>query len=140
MSLGTSGVGTKFRRLVGASYEDIAEITKITGPGMTRNTIDVTSLDSTQGFMEYIVGLIDAGDMKLDMIFRRDTYEVLEADFLAGTVRDYQMILPGPGKLSLSFQGIVTEIPLDVPKDDAITCACNIKITGPVTTDSDSGS
>ena len=45
-----SGVGTVFLRAGTA----LAEVNSITGPGMTRDFIDVTSLDSTSGYREFI--------------------------------------------------------------------------------------
>jgi len=47
-----AGVGTKFKRWNGSAWVDIAEINSITGPSMSRDTIDVTSLDSTGGYRE----------------------------------------------------------------------------------------
>jgi predicted secreted protein len=71
MSLAVAGVGTKFQRWSGSAYVSLAEVTSITGPTMTRDFIDVTSLDSTGGYREFITGFRDAGTISLNMNFTR---------------------------------------------------------------------
>ena len=62
-----SGVGTRFRRWTGSTWEDIGEINSITGPGKSRDTIDVTSLSSTGGYREFIAGFRNPGTVVLAM-------------------------------------------------------------------------
>ena len=81
MSSAISGVGTSFRRWNGSSWENIAEINSITGPNKSRDTIDVTSLDSTGGYREFIGGFRDGGSVTLPMNFTRDTYDTMNTDF-----------------------------------------------------------
>jgi hypothetical protein len=59
-----AGVGTVFKRGAVA----IAEITSISGPNLTRGTIDVTNLDSTNGYREFIAGFRDGGEVTLSMM------------------------------------------------------------------------
>ena len=70
-----SGVGTIFKNGDGSSNEGfaaIAEINSIDGPNKTKSTIDVTSLDSTGGYREFISSFRDAGQVVLNMNFTRD--------------------------------------------------------------------
>lgn len=139
-STAVSGVGTKFRRWntgTGA-WADMAEINSITGPGSTRDTIDVTSLDSTGGYREFITGFRDAGTVRLDMNFTRSTYETMLTDFESDTAINYEIVLPDAENSTLEFEGLVTEVPLTIPPDDKITAAVTIKITGQVTLNSGS--
>lgn len=139
-SQGVSGIGAKVRRLTGSVWADIAEIVKITGPGNKRDTVDLTSLDSVGGYKEFAAGLRDGGDVKLEMIYRRDSYELMLADFDSDTLVEYEVLLPDPEHSTFSFSGLVTECPLDVPMDKAITFSVTIKISGAPTLNSDSGS
>ena len=140
MSNAVSGVGTLFRRWSGTAWVNIAEINSISGPGMSRNTIDVTSLDSTGGYREFITGFRDAGTIALSMNFSRVTYEAMKTDFESNVLQNYEMVLPDVEHTSIEFEGLVTELPLTIPADDKITADVTIKISGAVTMASGSGS
>ena len=139
-SLAVAGKGTFFRRWSGAAWVDIAEILSISGPGMSRDVIDVTSLDSVGGYREFIAGFRDPGTITLSMIFRRDTFNTMKTDFESDTLQNYEMVLSDAEVTSLEFEGLVTEVPLAVPADDKITMEVTIKISGEVTVNSGSGS
>lgn len=131
-----SGVGTQFRRWDGDSWENLAEINSITGPTMTRDFIDVTSLDSTGGYREFITGFRDAGTISLNMNFTRATYDAFKADFESPDLHYYEICLPDGNLTTLEFAGLVTEVPITIPTDDKITADVTIKITGQVTLNS----
>ncbi|KKL64286.1 hypothetical protein LCGC14_2166540 [marine sediment metagenome] len=139
-SQATAGVGTTFRRWDGTNWVEIAEIKQITGPGKTRTTIDVTSLDSTGGYNEFIGGFRDGGTVVLAMIFRRDTYEIMDGDFESNVLRNYEIYLPDDEFTSIEFEGLVTELPLEIAPDDAITTNVTIKVSGQPVMNSGSGS
>ena len=140
MSNAISGVGTLFRRWSGAAWVNIAEVTNITGPGMTRETIDVTSLDSTGGYREYIAGFRDGGTINLTMNFTRSTYDQMKDDFEDDDAQQYEILLPDAENTSFEFNGLVTELPLTIPTGDKVSVDVVIKITGQVNIDSGSGS
>jgi len=127
-----AGVGTVFNRWNGSAWVAVAEINSITGPSMSRDTIDVTSLDSTGGYREFITGFRNAGTVVLAMNFTRDTYELMKTDFESNTAQNYQIDLPDVEGTSLDFEGLVTELPLTIPADDKITADVTIQVTGKV--------
>jgi predicted secreted protein len=137
-----AGVGTKFGRWNADSsqWDYLAEVNSITGPTMTRDFIDVTSLDSTGGYREFITGFRDAGTVALSMNFTRDTYELMLADFESAIPVNYEIILPDDDVTSLEFLGLVTEVPLSIPTDDKVTADVTIKISGKVSMNSGTGS
>lgn len=139
-SLAIAGVGTQFRRWSGSAWVELAEVTNITGPGMTRDTIDVTSMNSTGGYREFIAGFRNPGTMNLTMNFRRDTYELLKSDFESDTRKNYEIVLPDDENTTFEFEGLVTEIPLTIPPDDKVSVDVVIQISGEVTINSGSGS
>jgi predicted secreted protein len=140
MSNAIAGVGTKFYRWGGSAWAAIAEINSITGPSMTRDFIDVTSLDSTGGFREFITGFRDAGTVSLAMNFTHATFTIMKEDFENDTPQSYMICLPDEEVTSLEFLGLVTEIPLTIPTDDKITADVTIKISGTVDLTSGTGS
>ncbi len=127
-----SGVGTVFNRWNGSEWEALAEVNSITGPSMTRNFIDVTSLDSTGGYREFITGFRDAGTISLAMNFTAVTYNAMKTDFENAAAQNYEIVLPDDDHITLEFEGLVTELPLSIPTDDKITADITIKITGQV--------
>ena len=139
-----SGIGTVFQRwntaLSTPAWEKIAEVSNIEGPSMSRDTIDVTNLDSTDGYREFIASLRDAGTVVLTMNFTRAGYELMKDDFESDTRQNYEIIIPDASTTSLEFIGLVTELPLTVPFDDKIIMDVTIKISGKVTLNSGSGS
>lgn len=139
MTNAIAGVGASFEREDDTSsgvYNAIAEVTNISGPSMTRDTIDVTNLDSIGGYREFIAGFRDGGEMVLTMNFTVNGYEQLHIDFASDTAVNYQLVLPDAGNYTLGFAGLVTALPLTVPTDSQITMDVTIKITGEVTSTS----
>jgi len=135
-----AGVGTLFRRWSGSGWVNLAEVNSITGPGMSRDTIDVTSLDSTGGYREFITGFRNAGTISLAMNFTRSTYDLMKADFESNVAVSYEIVLSDAENTSFEFEGLVTELPLTIPADDKMTADVTIQITGQVTINSGSGS
>ena len=135
-----AGVGTLFRRWSGSAWVNIAEINSISGPSMSRDTIDVTSLDSVGGYREFIGGFRDSGTLQLSMNFSRSTFGTMKTDFESDTSQNYEIVLPDAENTTLEFVGLVTELPLEITADDKITSSVTLKITGQVTVNSGSGS
>ena len=136
MSNAIAGVGTSFERESDSSsgvYVAIAEVNSITGPGMTRAFIDVTSLDSTGGYREFIGGFRDAGQVVCNMNFTLDGYAQMKIDFQSDDAVNYQIVLPDTGATTLAFAAFVTDLPLTITPDDKVTCDVTLKITGEVT-------
>ncbi len=133
MSDAISGVEAVFKRSDMASapvFSAIAEVNSISGPNKSRDTIDVTSLDSVAGYREFIAGFRDGGEVTLEMNFTRDGYADMDADFNIDTLVDYQIVLPDASNTTLDFSGLVTAIGLEVPLDDKISSSATIKISG----------
>lgn len=143
-----SGLGTKFYRwdADAGEWSALAEVSSISGPGMTRDFIDVTSLDSTGGYREFISGFRDGGTINLTMNFTRDTYDLMKEDFENDSAVHYEIVLPDKGSegsdinTSFEFKGLVTELPLEIPTDDKVTANVTIKIDGKVLVNSGGGS
>lgn len=140
MSDAVAGVATLFRRWTAPTWVNIAEINTIAGPGMTRDVIDVTSLDSTDKYREFIAGFRDAGTVVLNMNFTRAEYDVMKSDFENDDLQNYEIVLPDAENTALEFEGLVTELPLTIPPDDKITMDVTIKLSGKVEVNSGSGS
>jgi len=135
-----AGVGTKFRRWTSGNWINIAEIRNIQGPGLSRDMIEVTNLDSVDGWKEFIASFKDGGNVTLTMNFTRAGLDIMSDDFADPNAQNYEILLPDTAKTSLEFKGLVQEYPFDISPDSQIILNVVIRVTGPVLTDSGSGS
>ncbi len=138
MSDAISGVGVVFSRQdpddsSGAAFVAVAEVNSIGGPTMSRDFIDVTSLDSTGGYREFIGGFRDGGEVTLEMNFTIGGYGMMKADFENAESANYRIVLPDTGATQFDFAGYVTQLPLNIVPDDKITASITIKVSGEVT-------
>ena len=102
-----SGVGTSLYRQdpTTSAWEVFSEVNNIEGPGFTRDTIDVTSLDSTGGYREFITGFRDGGEVTMEMNFTNANVDKLKSDFETDTLVNYKIVLPDDDESIFSFSG-----------------------------------
>ncbi len=70
---GELGYGTKFQTGNGSSPEtftDLAFVTSITAPNLSRDSIDVSHMQSPDEWREFIAGMKDAGEVSLELNFK----------------------------------------------------------------------
>lgn len=127
-----AGVGTVFQR----NGVALAEVNSIGGPTKTRNMIDVTDLDSADGYMEFIAGFRDGGEISLGMNYTRASYDLMNADFESNIVQTYKIIFPDTNETEYEFSGFVSTLAFNTVPDDKISMDASIKITGKVTQNS----
>jgi predicted secreted protein len=133
MSDAIAGVGAQFKFGDGTSdegFDALAEVNSITKSGMSREQIDVTSLDSTDGYREFIGGFRDGGEYVLNMNFTRDNYILLLGEFEDDDSRNIQVSFPDTGNTIEEVAGIVTDLGYAIVTDDKITLDVTIKVTG----------
>ena len=130
-----TGVGALLRYYNVSVWASLGEVTNISGPSMSKETHDVTSLASTGGYREYIVGMKDPGTLGFTMWFNRADYDAMKTLFESTALQDFELILPDADNTTLEFQGHVTELPLDVP-EGPVSCNVSIKVSGSVTVNS----
>jgi predicted secreted protein len=140
------GLGAEFRRWdptansAAGDWEKISEVTSITPPNKSRDTVDVTDLDVSDGYRQFIGTIRDGGNVSFTMNFTRDGYAKINEDFENDSSQNYEILLPDADNTSFEFEGLVTELPVgEVVVDDVITVDVTIKISGKPTVNSGSG-
>lgn len=133
---GRDAFGTQFKRGDGAATETftmIANVTTISGPSRSRETINVTTHGSPGGWMEFIGGLKDGGEISLELNYdpTESTHD-LDDDFDDPAPRNYQIvILPDTAdEHTWTFAGILTEVSDEFPYDDKMARSITIKVSG----------
>ena len=128
MTSAVSGFGTQ---LVW-NTADIAEVTSLTHNGETVNMIDVSNHDSENAYKEFIAGMVDGGDIGVEMNFKAaDSVGqiALHTDIQERTMRAWQITLPS-SLGNLAGNGYGTNWSMAFPPDGSITVSTTIKVTG----------
>jgi len=73
--MGTLGYGTT---LSGATTGAIGEIVDVGLPDQTVDDVDVSTSDSPDKFMEFIPGMINAGQISLQLVYEKANYNTVQ--------------------------------------------------------------
>jgi len=136
--MGISAFGTLLKIGDGGdpeTFTTIAEVSSISGPGLSLDTIDVTHHSSTAGWREFVGGLLDAGEVSFDINYTptdatHDASTGLIKDMVDRTVRNFQLVFPDTGNTTWSFSALVTGFEPSEPIDDKLAASVTLKLTG----------
>jgi predicted secreted protein len=117
---------------------DIAELTSISGPSQSLDTIDVTSHDSDDCYREFIAGLRSGGDISIEGNFLStdtDGQVAMHTDFQAGEKKAFIIKFPAWVETSHEYpqitgNGYVTAFDVSFPFEDKVSFSATIKVTG----------
>jgi hypothetical protein len=131
MSDAIHGHGTTFS--IGATA--VGNIITIGGPDITRDPLDVSTMDSTSKFREFIPGMLDSGEITLELNY--DGTAAGTGNFLSqqmtATAQTMTIVLPAQGAggtSSWAIAGFMTGLGQAIPFDDKVTQTVTIKLTG----------
>lgn len=126
------GHGTLFKIGNGATPEvftTVAEVTSITPPGMSRDAIDATHMESPDGWREFIGGLKDGGEVELGLnwVPGSATTILLMAEIEAAA-GNKQIVFPN-GEI-FSFAALCTGLSPEAPVDGKMEASATYKVSG----------
>ncbi|GAA3223272.1 phage tail tube protein [Actinocorallia longicatena] len=130
---GLNAFGTLLKRGNGAPSEvftAIANVTSINPPGMSRETLDMTAHDSEDGWMEFLGGLKDGGEVSTDINYMPAVHDTLIADFDDDEPRNYQIVFPDPDQTTWTVAVILTGFEPEAPYDDKLSASLTWKVSG----------
>ena len=131
---GIDGFGTELRRGNGGSpteiFTAIAHSTNISGPGLSRDTYDVTTHQSPERWREFIGGLKDGGEVSVDVNYDPADHDTLVDDLDDTNARNYELAFPDPDETVWEFKAILTGVEPSAPHDDKLTASLTFKLTG----------
>ncbi len=108
----------------------IAELTNIGGPGLSAETIDVTSHDSTDAWREFVGGLKDGGEITVDGNFTTaaaaNTLIILLGVLTSGAT----IVFPTTPATTWTFDCIVTGYETTAPMEDKLSFTATLKVSG----------
>ena len=139
MTAAVSGVGTRFALRSGSSspftFTNAAEVLSIGGPEISAAEIEVSSLDSTGGYKEYITGLRDGGTIALELNWvGSNAQQVLLRDrAILPTAFVYRITWPNSPATVATFSAVCTKFGMNTESGSAVKASVSLRITGAVT-------
>lgn len=118
-----------------AAYAAIGQVKDISGPSITRGTVDVSDHDSSDGFREFMGGLVDGGEVTFTIGY--DNANTQHAALLTNLVST--TCTPATFELTLTvcsgtavwtWSGFVTGFTPAAPVEGENTAEVTIKVTG----------
>lgn len=112
------------------TFTAIGAVVSISGPGMSKDTVDVSTLASTARYREFISGMRDSGKITIECNFDPGDSDMDNAltDFEADAARSYQIAWADGS--TFGFEGILTGWEPGTPLDDKMTMSLTYKLTG----------
>jgi predicted secreted protein len=114
----------------------IAQVTNISGPGLSLDTEDVTNMDSTGGWEEVVGTILRSGEVSVDLVFDPNaaTHKYASGgmvyDMVQRTATTYSIVFPSSPTVTWEFSALVTGWEPSAPVDGSLTVAATLKITG----------
>jgi len=127
----------------GTTLIELAEVDSVTVPDDQADEVEVTHYKSPDRRKEYISGLIDGGELEIQMNYIAGTATdlLLTAAKAAGDVRPWEVTIPNGGSgWKFSGAGFVKSYTKDIPVDDVMKATATIRVSGAVTETAASGS
>ena len=136
MSDGLHGHGTVLTVNDGTSTTTVGNIISITGPNQARDPIDISTMDSTSKFREFIPGMLDAGEFTVEINYDGTAAGTANALNIQKTATAHTWTITlddaGAGETNSYWacSGFVTALGHAIPFDDKVTQSLTIKCTG----------
>jgi predicted secreted protein len=115
------------------AFTKVCEVGDIKGPGLSRDTLDVTTHDSPNDWEEFIVGIKKGGDVTFPINWvpddpTHDNVTGLWAAWDDGVLRNWRIVPPITG-VYLAFAALVTEIGPEFPVNDKLAADLTLKVS-----------
>lgn len=114
-----------------AGWQTLAEVTSITLPNISRDSIDASHEESPNRWSEFISGMKDAGECTVEMNFipnANSNYQTLFSELSVKEALPRQILFPDGS--TLGFNAFLTTIEGDAPLDDKMSASATFKLSG----------
>jgi len=123
------------------SFTKIAEVIDIGGASMSKDAIEVTSQDSTDGWREFIPGMRDGGEYSVSANWlpenaTQDEATGLWSKFTDNDLHNFQIVTAvcdgTAGTMDIDFAAIVTNLGQNMPLTEQAHLDFTLKVSGAV--------
>lgn len=110
----------------------VGALSSITGVEVSSDTTEVTALDNTDGYKEYLGGFKDGGEVPVEgfMDGKDAGQEKMYAALEDQEIHDFSIDFPAAIGKSWTFKGIVTKFSTSAAVGDSIKFSGAIKVSG----------
>lgn len=124
------GALTTFGKVVGSAFTALAEVTELTLPETSRDSVDFTHFGSPDLHREFKPGWSDAGEAALtyNLVPGLADDAVIAAHIATRAVETWRINFPNGAKLD--FKGFATRHGRATPLDDKMTGSATFKVSG----------
>lgn len=117
------------------AFTTIAEVTNISGPGLSMDTIDITYHGATGAWRQFIAGLKDAGEVTFSINFMpastTHSYTAgLLNDYNNRTQRNFRLQFTDAGPTQWILPCLITNFEPGEPIDNQVTADVTLKVVG----------
>lgn len=129
---GIDAFGTKFQvedPITPGTFTDVANVTNVTLPAIERETLDVTAHDSADGYMEFLGGLKNGGEMSVEVNYDPSAHDALASHMDDGAPKNYKVMFPG-SLGSWAFTAVMTGFAPEAPYDDKLSAEISFQVSG----------
>ena len=123
-------------KIGGTAGTAAANVTKIDGPAPTLDTIDVTAHDSAGAWHEYVAGLLDGGEVNLELNFdpaaatHKNASGGLQYIMIQRALTAFALVFPQATNPTYTFNAFVTKFTRSSPFDGSLEGQVTLKISG----------
>lgn len=122
-----------------SNFTAIGNLINVGGPELTRDGLDISTMDSPNKFREFLPGMLDAGEITMEVNYdgtASGTADVLATKLTASnltvTVRFGDHTTPS-SESNWKSLGAITNLGNAIPFDDKVTQSITIKLSGVAT-------
>lgn len=131
------GWGTVLKVTISASATPIGDIKGISGPGLSSDMIDVTTLDSSNNAREFYPGLFDGGEVTFDVVMNptNATQQYLHDSCKTrpSAAETFSIEWNDGSSTAWDFTAWVQSFEPQADVDGVVIASITLKVTGPVT-------
>lgn len=111
---------------------EIGQVRSISGPGVSANDVDTTCLDSSSNYRTFSPGLLDPGEVTMNIVYDPTATAIKRLTEYAGTraSKTFTIYHASSTGDTDAFTGYVKGIGREIPLDDLITADFTVKVTG----------
>jgi hypothetical protein len=124
----------------GTSYSAVGQVKDISGPNISRGTIDVTDHDSADGYREFLPGLADGGEVSFTIGWdpNEAIHQQIGGTGLLGDFEEDGCNMPAwqlelntcTGTAIWTFDGFLTGFSPGAPVEGELTADVGVKVNG----------
>lgn len=111
---------------------NVAQIRNISGPGVSGNDIDTTTMDSSSNYRTFTAGLLDPGEISFTLVYDPTAASHTRLARYMGSkyLATWKVAETSSAGTLTTFSGYVKGMSREIPMDDVITCDLTVKLSG----------